>query len=161
MPQGYIKNRNRNADIDYERDPSNAPDLRERDNAALSRRVLPGRRKCDPDSAWGLARRFSDVIRDNGLSILGLDLTETQRLAAYMSALLNEGALEAHQIRDMVDGYATAARAKRINSHVGYFWAMREDLARRTKLPAVIMDPPACNWTSSDAPASPVEWSWG
>lgn len=161
MPQGFIKNQNRNADLDEERDPSYAPDLREYSNRPLSRRVLPGRRKCDPDSPWGLARRFSDVIRDNGLSILGLDLVETQRLAAYMSALLTEGALDARQVRDMVDGYATAARAKRISSHVGYFWAMREDLARRTKLPAAILDPPACNWTATETPAAPVEWSWG
>jgi hypothetical protein len=87
-----------------------------------------------------------------------LDLVETQRLAAYMSALLTEGALEPQQIRDMMDGYIAAARAKQIRSHVGYFWAMREDLARRTRLPAAVLDPPV--WTTTETPAKAVEWSW-
>jgi hypothetical protein len=107
-----------------------------------------------------LARHFSDAIRNNGLSILGLDLVETQRLAAYMSALLTEGALQPQQIRDMMDGYIAAARAKQVRSHVGFFWAMREDLARRVKLSPVVLDPPACEWTSGEAPAKTVEWTW-
>lgn len=160
VPQGYFKNHNRGADLDDERDPSNAPDLREGGSQPLSRRVLPTRRRYDPDSPWGLARFFSDSIRDNGLSILGLDLVETQRLAAYVSALLSEGALDAAQIRDMMRGYISAAKAKQVRSHVGYFWAMREDLARRVKLPPVICDPPACVWTETEAPAATVEWAW-
>lgn len=161
MPQGIFKNQNRHTDLDDERDASRAADLREHETRPLSRRILPGRRQYDPDSAWGLARRFSDAIRDNGLSILGLDLVETQRLAAYMSALLAEGALTGPQIRDMVDGYIAAAKKKeRVTSHVGLFWAMREDLARRTTLPPVITDPPAYNWTAAEAPAAAVEWSW-
>lgn len=160
MPQGYIKNRNRNTDLDDERDPSNASDLRDQDTRPLSRRILPGRKNYDPNSPWGLARHFSDSIRDNGLSILGLDLAETQRLAAYMSALLTEGGLEGTQIREMVDGYIAAARVRRVTSHVGLFWAMREDLARRTKLTPAICDPPICTWTAAETPAAAVEWTW-
>lgn len=142
--------------FEAENDPTCAADLREE---PLSKRILPSNQITDRNNAWGLARTFSDLLREKGLLICGLDLPQTQRFAAYMSALLNEAALNPDQIRDMFGDYVARAQTRQIKSHVGYFWCLREELARAvTSLAPVIADPPT--WSTEQAPAAPVEWSW-